>query len=117
MSYSHHHIDDALLDACAAAAKKLQPVDAEKEFVPSLMAAKGRFYATCREAGYPVPAQVVWGMSDPLASFEHGMWLFKMIAWKQKAAQFHAVNRAGSLLFREEPEQFHQIVAAFLEAA
>lgn len=116
VSYSHHHIDGALLDACVAAARKMQPVDYDKAFVPSLMAAKARFYATCREAGYPVPAQVVWGTADPLASFEHGMWLFKMIAWKQKAAQFHAVNRAGSLPFREEPEAFHQIVSAFLEA-
>src|ERR1700682_4760636 len=116
ISYSHYHIDGALLDACVAAAKKMQPVDYDGAFVPSLMAAKSRFYATCRDGGYPVPAQVVWGMTDPLASLEHGMWLFRMIAAKQKAAQFHAVNRAGSLPFREEPEAFHQVVASFLEA-
>jgi pimeloyl-ACP methyl ester carboxylesterase len=112
VSYSHHHIDQALLDDCVAAA----PPKGAEDFAPSLMAAKARFYATCREPGYPVPAQVVWGMADPLASFEHGMWLFRMLAWKQTAAQFHAINRAGSLLFREEPEQFYQVVSAFLEA-
>lgn len=108
ISYSHHHIDDALLDDYAAAAKKHKPDD--------LMAAKAKFYEVCRERGFPAPAQVIWGTHDPLGSLEQGLWLFRILAAKQKAAQFHAINRAGALPFREEPEAFHQIVSAFVES-
>jgi 2-hydroxy-6-oxonona-2,4-dienedioate hydrolase len=115
ISYSHHHIDDALLDGCMQAAEKHKP--AGEDFLPSLMAAKSKLYEVSRSRGFPVPVQVLWGTHDPLGTFEQGLWLFRLLAAKQKAAQFHAVNRAGSLLFREEPEQFDQIVSAFVESA
>jgi 2-hydroxy-6-oxonona-2,4-dienedioate hydrolase len=111
VSYSPHHIDDALLDACVAAGAK-QPSD---EFMPSLMKAKSRFYEVCRTDGIKVPCQVIWGSHDPLGTFDHGLWLFRGIAQKQRAAQFHVINRAGALPFREEPEAFHHLVSAFSE--
>ena len=114
VSYSHHHIDDALLDACVAAAAKQQLVQPD-EFVPSLMKAKSRFYEVCRTDGIQVPCQVIWGSDDPLSSFDHGLWLFRGIAQKQRAAQFHVINRAGALPFREEPEAFRHVVSAFVE--
>lgn len=115
VSYSHHHIDDALLDGCMQAAKKQEPVG--EDFLPSLITAKSKLYEVSRSKGFPVPVQVLWGTHDPLGTFEQGLWLFRLLAAKQKAAQFHAVNRAGSLLFREEPQQFQQIVSAFVESA
>jgi pimeloyl-ACP methyl ester carboxylesterase len=113
VSYSHHHIDDTLLDGCMRAAARQNPVG--DDFLPSLMAAKSKLYEVARSRGFPVPAQVLWGTHDPLGTFEQGLWLFRLLAAKQSAVQFHAVNRAGALLFREEPEQFHQIVSAFVE--
>ena len=118
VSYSHYHIDDRLLDACVAAAGKQQPMTPEtyaNEFVPSLMKAKSRFYEVCRTDGIKVPCQIVWGSHDPLATFDHGLWLFRGIAQKQRVAQFHVINRTGALPFREEPAAFHQIVAAFAD--
>ncbi len=112
VSYSHHHIDDSLLDGCVNAAKG---ISISEKLLPSLMDAKSRFYATCRDQGFPVPGQVIWGTHDPLGSFDQGLWLFRLIAQKQKAAHFHAINRAGALPFREEPEAFHQIVSAFVD--
>jgi len=114
VSYSHHHIDDALLDACVAAAAKQQLVQPD-EFVPSLMKAKSRFYEVCRTDGIQVPCQVIWGSDDPLSSFDHGLWLFRGIAQKQRATQFHVINRAGALPFREQPEAFRHVVCAFGE--
>jgi pimeloyl-ACP methyl ester carboxylesterase len=119
VSYSHHHVDDRLLDACVAAAAKQQPMTPEvyaEQFVPSVMKAKARFYEVCRGEGIKVPCQVIWGSHDPLATFDHGLWLFRGIAQRQRVAQFHVINRAGSLLFREEPAAFHQVVAAFSDA-
>jgi len=118
ISYSHHHIEDALLDACVSAAAKQRPMTPDayaNEFVPSLMKVKSRFYEVCRTDGIQVPCQVIWGSDDPLSSFDHGLWLFRGIAQKQRAAQFHVINRAGALPFREEPEAFRQIVSAFGE--
>lgn len=119
VSYSHHHIDRALLDACVAAAAKQQPITPElhaEQFVPSLMKAKSRFYEVCRTEGIKVPCQVIWGSHDPLASFDHGLWLFRGLAQKQRVSQFHVINRAGALAFREEPAAFHQILSAFSDA-
>ena len=41
------------------------------------------------------------------------MVLYKVIAACQKATQFHVVNRAGNLPFREEAAGFAAIVSAF----
>ena len=116
ISYSHGHIDDALVKACVAAAAKqspMTPATYQEQFVPSLMKAKSRFYEVCRTEGIKVPCQVIWGSHDPLATFDHGQWLFRGIAQKQRVSQFHVINRTGALPFREEPAAFHQLVAAF----
>ena len=118
VSYSHHHIDRGLLQACVTAAAKQQPMTPDvhaNEFVPSVMKTKSRFYEVCRTDGIKVPCQVVWGSHDPLATLDHGLWLFRGIAQKQRATQFHVINRAGALPFREEPAAFHQVVSAFAD--
>jgi len=119
VSYSHRHVDEALLDGCVAAAAKQQPMTPQQQaedFIPSLMKAKSRFYEVCRTEGIKVPCQIIWGSHDPLGTFDHGLWLFRGVAQKQKVSQFHVINRAGALPFREEPAAFHQIVSAFADA-
>lgn len=124
ISYSQHPIDEALLAACTAAAaggphqaaqRRMAAGEHAESFVPSLMKAKSRFYEVCRTGGMPVPCQVVWGSHDPLGSLDQGLWLFRGIAQKQRIAQFHVINRAGALPFREEPEAFHHVVSAFAD--
>jgi hypothetical protein len=39
--------------------------------------------------------------------------LYDAIAAKQTATQFHVINRAGSLVFREQQAAFHHVVASF----
>ncbi|MGH7005261.1 MAG: alpha/beta fold hydrolase, partial [Alphaproteobacteria bacterium] len=122
VSYTQHHIDAALLDHCVAASeltphrRALALAEAgaqQKAFGASVVAAKSRFYAHCRERAFPVPVQIVWGRNDPLASLEHGMVLYKIIAARQTATHFHAINRTGNFPFREEPAGFAAIVSAF----
>ena len=114
VSYSHHHIDEGVLDGCVKAAASQGTVD-PAEFGPSLMKAKARFYEVCRTDGIKAPCQVIWGSHDPLGTFDHGLWLFRGLAQKQRVAQFHVINRAGALPFREEPEAFRHLVFAFSE--
>jgi pimeloyl-ACP methyl ester carboxylesterase len=111
VSYSRLHIDDVLLDACVKA--PAQP--ASESFTPSLTQAKSRFYEICRGDGIRVPVQVIWGSHDPLGTLDQGLWLFRLLAQRQRAAQFHVINRTGALPFLEDPEAFHQIVASFSE--
>lgn len=113
LSYSRQHIDDALLDACVAAAKT-QP-QASAAFAAGVTQARTAFFEACRGEGIKVPVQVVWGSHDPLGSVDLGLWLFRLVAQKQQAAQFHLIHRAGALPFREDPEAFHQVVSAFHE--
>jgi pimeloyl-ACP methyl ester carboxylesterase len=119
ISYSHAHITDELVQACVAAAAKQSPMTPqayENEFVPSLMKAKSRFYEVCRTEGIKVPCQVIWGSHDPLTTFDQGLWLFRGLAQKQRVSQFHVINRAGALPFREEPAAFNQVLNAFADA-
>ena len=122
LSLSHLHVDDSLVDACVAAAagaphrqavELLGGAGFRKTFVPSVGKAKARFFELARTAGMPVPVQVVWATDDPLTSVEHGLWVFRLVAARQRATQLHLVNRAGSFLFREQPARFHELVAAF----
>ncbi len=122
--YAHQSVDDALLDACVAAAGTASHIEAERRmsagehdraFAPSLLRAKARLFAALRDTGITVPVQVVWGSHDPLTSVEQGLWLFRAIAARQAAAQFHLINRAGALPFREEPAAFAQVVRAFAD--
>lgn len=119
VSYAHAHVTDELIQACVAAAAKQTPMSAqayENEFVPSLMKAKSRFYEVCRTEGIKVPCQVIWGSHDPLTTFDQGLWLFRGLAQKQRVSQFHVINRAGALPFREEPAAFNQVLNAFADA-
>jgi pimeloyl-ACP methyl ester carboxylesterase len=113
VSYSRHHIDEALLDACVAAAKA-QPA-ADEKFGMAVTQAKTKLFETFRGEGLKVPVQVVWGSHDPLATVDQGLWLYRLAAQQQRVAQFDVIQRTGALPFREEPEAFHQIVAAFHE--
>lgn len=121
LSYSHLHIDDALLDACVAAndgaphraAVTAMGEDRTRAFAASLARTKARLWEICRGEGLMVPTQLVWSSHDPATRPEEGYALFAAIALRQPAAQFHLVNRAGSFPFREQAHEFHQIVAAF----
>ncbi|HLH75276.1 MAG TPA: alpha/beta fold hydrolase [Candidatus Binataceae bacterium] len=125
ISYSHHHIDRALLESCVTAADSqvyrhaaaIMGEDGyERSYLPSVRATKSRLYELCRGEGFPVPAQVIWAANDPLTPPERGFALYEVLAAGQPATRFTLVNRAGHLLFREQPEAFYRALMAFHEA-
>jgi len=121
LSYSHAHIDDALLDACVKAgegeahqgAVKQMREHYERTFSPGMGAARYRLWEVCRGDGFKVPTQIVWASHDPTISREGGFVIYDVVARKQSAAHFHVINRAGNFPFREEPQAFHHVVSAF----
>jgi pimeloyl-ACP methyl ester carboxylesterase len=120
VSYSHEHIDAALLDACEQAAggkPHRDAVDAMRDEQLrhrnfGIVALKGRIWEALRK-GLTMPTQIVWASHDPATNREAGYVLYKVIAEHQGAAQFHLINRAGSFVFREQPPEFTRVVAAF----
>lgn len=123
LSYAHHHIDGALLDACVAAGQSAPHREAVKSmrdahasvFAPSVARTKYSLWEACRNDGVRVPTQIVWGSHDPASSREQAFVLFTVIAKRQPATQFHVINRSGNFPFREQPETFHHVVSAFHE--
>jgi pimeloyl-ACP methyl ester carboxylesterase len=122
LSYTPAHIDEALLKAGVEAgagfahrqAAELMTAGAHGDiFMPSVMKAKSRFFATARSGGIVTPMQIVWAANDPMSSVDHGLWLFRIVGAHQGAAQYHLVNRSGSFVFREQTEQFLEIVTSF----
>lgn len=121
LSYSHMHIDRTLLDACVAAGEgepHRHAADAIKSgamagFAASMSRTRSQLWETCRSGGVQVPVQIVWASHDPTTTRQAGFVLFDAIGAKQRAAQFHVIARAGSLVFREQPSAFHHIVASF----
>lgn len=120
VSYSHEHIDAALLDACeqtAGGKPHRDAVDAMRDAQLrrrnfGIAALKGRIWEALRK-GLSVPTQIVWASHDPATTREAGYVLYKVIAEHQGAAQFHLINRAGIFVFREQPAEFARVVAAF----
>ncbi len=120
LSYSHEHVDAALLDACEQAVRGKPHRDAveamrdgqlrQRNF--GIAALKGRIWEALRK-GLETPTQIVWASHDPTTTREAGYVLFKVIAEHQGAAQLHLINRAGSFLFREQAAEFARVVAAF----
>jgi 2-hydroxy-6-oxonona-2,4-dienedioate hydrolase len=121
LSYSHHHIDDALLDASTAAAAHASSKDNAEtgganrgdELQVSIMRAKSQFFRVAREEGVKVPVHVIWAKNDPLVTVDHGFWLYRILAAKQRIAQFNIINRSGSFPFREQPDEFMRVLKAF----
>jgi pimeloyl-ACP methyl ester carboxylesterase len=121
LSYSHLHIDDALLDASVAASEgephraavAAMRQDGSRLLAASIGKTKARLWEACRGPGFGVPTQLIWGSEDPATRREEGMAIYAAIAERQAATQFHLINRAGSFPFREQPQEFHHVVAAF----
>ncbi len=122
VSYAHHHVDDELVAACvrsseapahARAVAHMADPARRLQWVSSISRAKSRLFQVCRESGIPVPVQVVWGTHDPLGTVDQAVWSYRILAQRQPLAQFHLINRAGALPFREEVEAFCRVLLAF----
>lgn len=125
ISYKHDHIDRALIDACVGAAtvqsyELLHQAMAEGGYYGTYMKSvgrtKSRFYESCRGPGFPVPVQVVWASHDPLSEPARGLALFRDIVPRQPSVVFDLINRSGSLIFRDQPQEFFRSVSAFQNA-
>lgn len=116
LSYSHHHIDAALIDAAVESAGDVARVEALASRLPvSIREAKLRVFKVAREEGVQVPIQLIWGRADPSVTIEQGLVLYGVLCGRQRVVHFNVVNRAGNFPFREQPAEFRRIVSAFVD--
>jgi pimeloyl-ACP methyl ester carboxylesterase len=124
VSYTAHHIDDALIDASVEAAALegasraravMADPSAQSRFTGSMHRAQYQTWIRTREGRFPRPVQIIWGTHDPLCAIDNGLKLFQAIGRGLVQIQFHQVNRAGSFVFREHPHQFLRLVNGFHE--
>ena len=123
ISYSYAHVTPAFLDACVAAAegaphkalvaRRTSDAAARSAFAESAGRLRTQLFKLYREKGVPCPVQLVWSSHDPLTSLDRGFGMYEIIAKKQPITRFDVINRAGNLPFREEPQAFLDVVAAF----
>ena len=123
ISYSSAHVSEPFLAACVAAAegpaqravieRRASDPAARTAFAESVGKTRTQLFKLYREKGVPCPVQLVWGSHDPLTSLDRGFGMYEIIAKKQPITRFDVINRAGNLPFREEPQAFHDVVAAF----
>jgi pimeloyl-ACP methyl ester carboxylesterase len=124
LSANSAHISGDLLDAAVKAAESpgmaravatMSTLEARAAFLSSQSLVRGKMWAQARDAGYPVPVQIIWGAQDPLTTVPLGQILFAALGRKQRLVQFHLLNEAGSFVFREQSTRFKGIVTAFLD--
>lgn len=124
MSYTPHHVDDALIRASLKATasdgpRKAQAIMADPSALPRLTASIGRFrgqmWAAARAGKFPVPAQFIWAANDPITPRDRGFKLFETIGLGQPLCAFHLVPRSGSFVFREHPAEFQDLIMGYVE--
>lgn len=123
ISYSYAHVTPPFLDACLAAAegephralvrRRVADAASRTAFAESAGRLRTQLFKLYREKGVSCPVQLVWSSHDPLTSLDRGFGMYEIIAKKQPITRFDIINRAGNLPFREEPQAFHDVVAAF----
>lgn len=86
----------------------------ESLFSPRLAVQKEDLLTWIRRGGLSRPTQIVWGANDRTASVDRGVDLFRMIAAHERRCHLHVINEAGHHPYREHPEQFNELVAAFV---
>lgn len=122
LSYSNAPVDPDLLAACVNAAQtqgyKAQAGEDDRTgpWAEAILKAKITLFRILREAVIPRPVQLIWANDDARTTIEQGVYLYGLIAKSQADARFHAVNRSGALLFREQPVLFRQYLRAFSDA-
>lgn len=120
LSHSEHHLDVGryLAEAVEAATRRDAASSAQRKprMRASIARARAEIFASCREGGLSVPVMLVWGFQDPLVSPRHALALFEILSARMEPVQLRFINRAGSMPFRERPDEFNAAVAGFIGA-
>ena len=67
------------------------------------------------EAGeLKTPTLIIWGYSDPSATYDLGIDLFRLISRSVERAEFHLFNRSGHFPYQEYPQEVTNLMVSFI---
>jgi 2-hydroxy-6-oxo-6-(2'-carboxyphenyl)-hexa-2,4-dienoate hydrolase len=118
-SSSPDHVTDDFVERLYAIALLRRDEDPAREaarapfWTDSIVAARQENLRDLDERGLPVPTLVVWGADDPSAPVPLAYTLFERIARRTEHAELHVLARAGHYSYREQPDAFTRLLAAF----
>ena len=61
------------------------------------------------------PTLVIWGYTDPSATYDMGINLFRLISQSVDRTEFHLFNLCGHFPYQEYPEEVTNLMVGFIE--
>jgi 2-hydroxy-6-oxo-6-(2'-carboxyphenyl)-hexa-2,4-dienoate hydrolase len=83
-------------------------------FLPSLYRQKEETLTRIQKGDLTTPTLLIWGKNDPSAVLDGGLKLFEIISARCPHSHMHIINQAGHYCYREHPDDFVEIVSAFV---
>ena len=68
-----------------------------------------------QEGELKTPTLVIWGYTDPSATYDMGINLFRLISQSVDRAEFHLFNLCGHFPYQEYPEEVTNLMVGFIE--
>jgi len=103
-----------VLEKTYEAVRAMQGGLKETLFAPRLAVLKDDLLSWMAKGGLARPTQLIWGANDRTAALDRGFALFRLIAARERRCTLHAINEAGHHPYREHPDAFNELVAAFV---
>ena len=122
-SYSDEHLDQRHMDVILEIVSLPKTIEALRimeggqvvRHNQELVERQQETHAWIREGRLRRPTLLVWAFNDPSATMDRcGIPALKLILPNVPHSSMHIVNRAGHYSFREQPEEFNQVVIDFI---
>jgi 2-hydroxy-6-oxonona-2,4-dienedioate hydrolase len=97
--------------------KMVQEEAGARYFLPELAKQKRETFGWLRDGRLQRPTQIVWAQNDPTVAVEGGFDVFDMIGAHNRRTTLNIFNQAGHFSYREHPERFNALLAAFVAGA
>lgn len=125
-SHSYDHITDHYVEALYQIATLPKNLEAKRivgsygsmtsksaGFVAHLNKRRAEILEEIKAGRLKVPTIVIWGFNDPSAPYPLAFHLYNLVAASAEKAELHVFNKAGHYCYREHPEEFNGLIAAF----
>tara|TARA_B100000886_G_scaffold338687_1_gene302121 strand:- start:3491 stop:4339 length:849 start_codon:yes stop_codon:yes gene_type:complete len=123
-SYNPSCVTKEWIDALVNIAKQKKYIESVKKmtdsgllwtkFLPGLQTDKEDLFQSLKSDGIKRPVMQILGFNDPTVTRHMAFELYQILAQKQHRARWHILNEAGHFSFREQPDQFNNIVRSFV---
>ena len=121
LSYSTEHVTDETVDLAMRLRQspknqraRTKAAALTAQFEQTFERQKEETLRRLKSGNLKVPSLLIWGYNDGSAIIQNGMALFRIIAEGNSKARMYIMNRAGHYNYRELPEEFNQVVVAFI---